>query len=690
MTADRGNFLLRLFREGRRRRVYTSAVAYIAVSVVLVELGGALFDALRLEAGASILTILLLLGFPLVLVLAWIFDVGATGIHRTSAADADAGAAGSTPAATLPIAATAAAAPTATAPTAHAAGTSPLEPPRARRPPPPPPERVAAAVPDATVQAPDPQRVQRAALAHVRHELKTPINAIIGYSEMLLEDAVPDTAAAADLRRIRQAGHQLLLRVEEILDPDRIDTQPDALDAYSERVRADLRDPITAVIGYCEMLLDGTSGTSGTSGSAAAGERGAANESGAIDERAAADLERIRGAAVRLLDLSTDIVQVATGADNSVQLGRVSEMTESVLSKLRPLELGAGDDRQGVLLVVDDNPLNRDLLSRQLARRGYEVATADSGAAALQLLEEQSFDLVLLDILMPGIDGVEVLRRIRAQPRLAAMPVMMTSSLDEIDSVIRCLEIGAADYVTKPFDPTLLDARISACLQLRRLKERESYFREQLADRDAVIERVLLGALPPAVAGRVRTGDAFMVDAGEASVLYCDLERLLRGDARSDSAEAAARMRFVVHTLQQAAAASAIEVVTLHGSGLLLAAGLPTPCDDHAVRVAAGALAVVTALRAQGLTTIRFGMHTGVAAGTLLGEQRLVYHLWGDAVDLARRLEHHADAGTVHVSPAAHAALRDRFSFGARGVLDVAGRQMRTYTLDAPAVELTV
>ena len=656
MIASTGNRWLRLLKEGRRRKVYTTAVAYVALSLVLLQVGDAVFQTLKMPVGFSILTVLLVLGFPVVLVLAWIFDLGAGGIERThgpnASSDADA------KAARLRLAAR-------TSP-------DPVSTPFLATPSAPPPERARPTVsaPASPADSPDPERVQRATLAHVRHELKTPINAIIGYSQMLLEDVDAADAAAADLRRIEQSGRQLLARVESILDPDAAGGQTD-LTRYSEQIRADLRDPINAVIGYSEMLLETEADT---------------------DSSRASDLQRIRSAALRLLELSTDIVQVATGTTSSAQVGHFSAITETVLAKLAPIGNSVNDERQGVLLVIDDNPLNRDLLSRQLARKGYEVATAENGVAGLQLLDEQSFDLVLLDILMPDMDGIEVLRRIRAQVRLTDTPVIMTSSLDEIDSVVRCLEIGANDYLTKPFDPTLLDARIGACLQLRRLKEREEYFREQLVQRDAMVERVLLGTLPLAVARRVNGGDTQIVDvAREASVLWCDLDRLLVGDARANATEAASRLRAAIGALRQAAQLCDVEVVSLHGSGVLLAAGMPTPCSDHAERIAAAALDASAALRDNnGLAPLRFGLHTGAMAAAVVGEERLLYHVWGDAVELARKLELRADAGMIHVSPAMHGVLKERFNFEARGVLDVAGRQMRTYALSAPTLQVHV
>jgi len=632
MSVERGNPLLRFLKEARRRHVHTTAAGYIAVTLVLIQIGDALFSAVGLPNANKTLTLVLFVLFPFVLGLAWMFDVRGRIVKSEWFDDG-------TPAPK-------------TSAIRRVFGGSSVN--RAA----PPVEKPRAPMPALqTGVAPAAERVQRATIAHIRHELKTPINAIIGYSEMLLEDA-PAGPAAADLQRIRSAGRMLLSAVEDILNPDHHQSN---LRDYGERIRTDLRDPITAVIGYCEMLLEGDD-----------------------PDTSADDLHRIRTSALRLLELSTDIVQISTESPAGERYDEVSALTETVLAKLSPLNVAAAEERQGVLLVVDDNPLNRDLLSRQLARKGYEVATADSGAAALQQLDESTFDLVLLDIIMPGMDGVEVLRRIRAQPRLEDVGVIMTSSLDEIDSVVRCLENGAADYVTKPFDPTLLDARIGACLKLRRLRQREEFYRQQLEAHAEAAQFVSISALPTVVANRIDTPDAHVIDeTDQATVLWCDLERVLRGAGTSTSAQAS-RMRAAFDIIQSAAARNGVEVIALLGGGVLLAAGIPTPCDDHPMRIAATATSALSGLRAlfgTDTSPLRFGIHTGAAAATILGSQHPVYHVWGDAIDIARKLEARADAGTIHISTATHALLTDFADFNSRGVSDIGGRQMRTYTL---------
>ena len=117
-----------------------------------------------------------------------------------------------------------------------------------------------------------------------------------------------------------------------------------------------------------------------------------------------------------------------------------------------------------LILVVDDNEMNRDMLSRRLKRQEYDVVMAEDGEKALELLQLHSFDLVLLDIMMPKLSGYEVLEQIKKNPATQHLPVIMISAVDDLDSVVKCVEMGAEDYLFKPFNPVLLKARVSASL----------------------------------------------------------------------------------------------------------------------------------------------------------------------------------------------------------------------------------
>src|SRR5947208_7902373 len=132
------------------------------------------------------------------------------------------------------------------------------------------------------------------------------------------------------------------------------------------------------------------------------------------------------------------------------------------------------------LLVVDDNSMNRIMLSRYLTKLGYQATLVENGRQALDKLQAEPFDLVLLDVQMPAMDGYQVLEQLKADPRLRDLPVIMISAVEELESVVRCIELGAHDYLPKPFNPVLLRARLSACLERKRLRDQEIDYLQQV------------------------------------------------------------------------------------------------------------------------------------------------------------------------------------------------------------------
>src|SRR5512139_1439143 len=189
------------------------------------------------------------------------------------------------------------------------------------------------------------------------------------------------------------------------------------------------------------------------------------------------------------------------------------------------------DAIQGHILVVDDYVVNRMQLKHCLEQQGHTVALAENGRQALEMLEAGSFDLVLLDILMPEMDGFEVLSRLKSDPARRDLPVIVISALDEMESVIRCIGMGTEDFLPKPFDPLLLRARVGACLEKKRLRDQEVEYLQQVARVTAAAAAVEAGqftlasldevaARPDALGqlGRVFQGMAREVYAREQSL----------------------------------------------------------------------------------------------------------------------------------------------------------------------------
>jgi CheY-like chemotaxis protein len=159
------------------------------------------------------------------------------------------------------------------------------------------------------------------------------------------------------------------------------------------------------------------------------------------------------------------------------------------------------------VLVVEDNDANRVMLCRRLGGQGFVAVEARDGREALDRVREYRFDLVLLDIMMPEVDGYQVLQAIKADDDLKALPVIMISAVDEMASVVRCIEAGAEDYLTKPYDPVLLQARINACLDKRRLRDQELAYLRAVSDLTKAAAQVERGEFDPAVLAAVAARD---------------------------------------------------------------------------------------------------------------------------------------------------------------------------------------
>ena len=203
-------------------------------------------------------------------------------------------------------------------------------------------------------------------------------------------------------------------------------------------------------------------------------------------------------------------------------------------------------EETGQILVVDDNRVNRVKLSLSLEGQGHQVGLAEDGQQALDLLKQQTFDVVLLDIVMPGIDGFQVLEKMKADPELRDIPVIVISALDEIDSAVRCIEIGAEDYLPKPFNPVLLRARLHASLQKKKLRDLEkAYLRQEVTLRQNE-KLATLGKLSAGMAHELNN-PAAAVQRGAAQLLAVidDLKKvhltLIRPGPLSYSEENAAR-----------------------------------------------------------------------------------------------------------------------------------------------------
>jgi CheY-like chemotaxis protein len=289
--------------------------------------------------------------------------------------------------------------------------------------------------------------LNRKQLAWIRHEFRTPLNHIIGYAEMITEE-VPEGQSPQflhDLTAIVGAGRDLLALINDNLSEGAVRAGKIEFAPF----QAKLRTRLTEIIGYSEMWQED------------AAAHGLAEF--------APDLAKISSAGKSLLALAEESFTPG-------QLDARSMEPEAVPASPSPVNRRAN----GTILVVDDDASNRDLLARRLARLGYTVRKAEDGAAALAAVKTGSLDVILLDVMMPGMDGLEVLQVLKASPDSKDVPVIMLSGVDTMETIGRCIELGAEDYLSKPFEPFLLRARIGASLEKKRLRDKEVEYLRQV------------------------------------------------------------------------------------------------------------------------------------------------------------------------------------------------------------------
>jgi class 3 adenylate cyclase len=515
-----------------------------------------------------------------------------------------------------------------------------------------------------------------ALLAHVRQDFNAPVSAIIGYVEILIEDAPRYGLErfAADLGKMHEAGLGLQHLVDDLLDPGVLEKRTDGsgYDDFESRLRHDLRTPITALKGYGEMLLeDAQEASAGTF----------------VD-----DLQKVLNASKRLLTRVDKLVEFARREDIEPAAGLEPEAP--LLTTLRrfahPQSGGTVGERMGScrILVVDDHESNRDLLSRRLTRDMHHVVTAESGEKALALVDQQPFDLILLDLLMPGMSGYEVLERLKCDPRYSDLPVLMISALDEIDSAVRCIEAGAEDYLAKPFDPVLLRARVNACLEKKRLRDREKIILQQLRIEKEKSEALLLNILPAPIVARLNLGESMIADhVADATILFADLVGFTRLSTRFSATRLVQLLNMLFSEFDRLSVQFGLEKIKTIGDAYMLAGGLLAPCPDHVEAVADMALAMRQAVEATSRRLaeplqIRIGIHTGAVVSGVIGTHRFIFDVWGDTVNTASRMESQGVADEINVSSASCLRLRDKFVLEPSGVIDLAGKgPMEAYFL---------
>ena len=329
----------------------------------------------------------------------------------------------------------------------------------------------------------------------------------------------------------------------------------------------------------------------------------------------------------------------------------------------------------GNLLVVDDNRMNRLLLGRNLEQQGHRVAFAENGRQALETLRmrAESFDLILLDIEMPEMDGYQVLEQITADANLRNIPVVITSSVEELTSVAKCIELGADDYLHKPVNPILLKARINSSLEKKRLRDRQRELIRKFATEEVADELLNTGF---SLGGKLVT----------ATAMFSDIRSFTAIAESQTPAETIELLSDYYALMMDAIGGEGGIVNQMVGDGLMAIFGAPLPREDHRERAVRAAIQMIELLEqynqersALNRVPIRIGI--GIAAGEVIAgytgtQRRATYTCVGDTVNLAARLESHTKiVGTpILIDECVQMGLSDSIGVEDQGTVEFKGK----------------
>lgn len=486
---------------------------------------------------------------------------------------------------------------------------------------------------------------RRAYAAQIGQRLGGPAQVILGYQQLLLEgvreagpaDAVPD------LERSLAAAVQLNALIERLVSGNACVSGEVSREDAQARLRHDLRTPMNAIIGYAELVAE---------------EHGAD-----LPERFRTDLSTVLVEARAMLARIDAVAGLAGGgAGEQVPGDEVDAAIARDIERSMASRAAVPQAEPGRILVVDDTPASRELLARRLAREGHVVSRAGSGREALALLAALPFDLVLVDILMPDMNGIELLARLRGDERLRELAVVMVSGLRESEAVVRCIEAGALDYLPKPVDPVLLRARVNACLERARWREREQRYLRLIEIEKERADALLNAILPGQIVRRLAAGEAVIADRFESvTILFADIVGFTPIAAATEPVDLLRRLDGLFSRFDELADLHGVEKIKTIGDAYMAAAGLPDRRSDHAARVlelARAMMAEAACPRDGGPSLmLRIGIHTGPVVAGLIGRRRFVYDIWGHTVNLASRLESQAPPGRIQLSKATLDAL---------------------------------
>ena len=519
------------------------------------------------------------------------------------------------------------------------------------------------------------KRIETLLLGKIRHNLKTHLNVIIGYSELLLESVADEPELGpmeSDFAALSLCGESILVNLDKAFASihGREASVLGQIGAIAQDFGNEIRESLVEGGRLVEQCL------------------GQLSVPSFVD-----DLKKI-GSAIGKLEAAVSVLterafeSVAHLIESGILAKSDVELVDLHSTNLSIVRQPGRSEFPSHILILDDNPNLAHYLGRKLVSVGHSVSYAGNTGEADDLLAKGKVALLILDILMPGENGYEFLQRNLAGFKSANLPVIVLSSLDELDTIYRCLEAGASDYVTKPCKFITLNARINSALERKYLKDREKEYLAVIEAEKEKSDNLLLNILPVPIADRLKAGEQTIADSFyHCSVLFADIAGFTPLSEKLSARELVDFLNETFSAFDAFTEELGLEKIKTIGDNYMVVAGIPEPREDHAQAIVEMAIRMQQYLHdlepVQGHSvSVRVGINSGPVVAGVIGAKKFTYDLWGDTVNTASRMESHGVTGAIHLSDSTAALLGESHELENRGEMEIKGKgKMNTFLI---------
>ncbi len=516
-------------------------------------------------------------------------------------------------------------------------------------------------------------------LKNIKHDLINPINAMIGYSELILDtlDEAGDRALKRDMQSIYHSSTAIFAIIQELFS-DKTKAGDDIGSVIlNEDLHYSIRTPLSNIVGLSELILEDTATVTD------------------LDLQDIQDsVSKINQAGKRLLKLINDLSKYSDLSDSDLMENYYTDLylKESSIRNFQFNTEAKIPDKIGTILIVDDESANLDIIDKILQQSNHKTFTAESGKEALEILKKESakIDLILLDLIMPEVNGMDLLKTLKDDNNTYHIPVIMLSALDEIDTIVECISMGADDFLIKPVNRILLHARLNNALEKKYFHDKEIKYQKQIKIEQEKSDKLLLNILPESIAERLKNGESLIADDFEDStVLFADLAGFTKLSSTISATDVVMQLNSIFSLFDGMLIKYSLEKIKTIGDCYMLAGGLPKPDKNHADSVARMALEMLDIIKEINTKTnqslkVRIGINSGPVAAGVIGKEKFIYDLWGDTVNVASRMETFGSNSKIHVSSSTYLQLKDYYNFTKRDKINIPGKgAMQTYFLNS-------